>query len=77
MLRPVRFHQIALIALPPGAGKHAVLGRHPTASLVLEKRRHPVLDRGSDEHVGLSHLEEAKKPSANLEKFLSNVKGRS
>jgi len=49
------------LALDPfrrGAGQHAVLGRHPSAAAVSQKRRHALLHRGGAEHFRAAHLDQ-------------------
>ena len=59
IVRPVRLHQVPLVALSPGAGQHGVLGGDPSLPLALLERRDPVLDGRGDEHMGVAEGEKA------------------
>jgi len=51
------------LAVGPGRGRarqHAVFGRHPALAAVAQKRRHPLLDRGGAEHLGVAELRQAR-----------------
>ena len=56
----VGLHVVALVSLATRAGKHVVLSRHPAATLALEEWGNPVFYRGGDQHMGLTHLDEAR-----------------
>jgi heat-inducible transcriptional repressor len=52
--------RLAPHALGGGARQHAVFRRHPAAPQAAQPRRHPVLERGGAQHVGVAEAHQAR-----------------
>jgi hypothetical protein len=47
-------------AFQSGARQHAIFGRDPAAALTLQPWRQPLLERGGDEHMGVTEFHQAR-----------------
>ena len=63
LLRAARLLAARGLAVGAGMGRarqHAVLGGHPAAAGVAHPGRHPLVDRGGAQHVGVAELHQAR-----------------